>query len=176
VRTTSIRRGAAALALLALAACGSSTYGGGSSSGTSSSSGAAASHAVLATANSDLGRIVVDADGRTVYVFDKDTAGSGSSACTGDCAAKWPPVAATSGDLPVDGVTGKVGTITRADGSKQVTLEGMPLYLYAGDSHAGDVTGQAVGNLWWAVSPAGTKITGAPASSSSSVAPPMTGY
>jgi predicted lipoprotein with Yx(FWY)xxD motif len=176
VRTTSIRRGAAALALLALAGCGSSTYGGGSSAGTSSSSGAAASKAVLATAGSALGKVVVDADRRTVYVFDKDTAGSGTSACTGACLAKWPPVKATSGDLTADGVTGKVGTISREDGSKQITLGGMPLYLYSGDSHAGDVTGQAVGNVWWAVSPAGTKIAGAPASSSRSAAPPMTGY
>jgi predicted lipoprotein with Yx(FWY)xxD motif len=65
--------------------------------------------------------------------------------------------------LAADGVTGKLGTITRDDGTKQVTLGGMPLYLYSGDSHAGDVTGQAVGGSWWAVSPDGTKVTGAPA-------------
>jgi predicted lipoprotein with Yx(FWY)xxD motif len=170
VKTTSIRRSAAALALLALAGCGSSTYGGGSSSATSSSapssSSAAASAATLSTAGSSLGRIVVASDGRTVYVFDKDTAGSGTSACTGACLAKWPPVQATSGEPTVHGVTGQIGTITRDDGTKQVTLGGMPLYLFAGDSHAGDVTGQAVGGTWWAVAPDGKKIAAAAASSS----------
>jgi predicted lipoprotein with Yx(FWY)xxD motif len=180
VRTTKIRRGAAALAVLALAGCGSSTYGGGSTNATSSSaassSGTAPSGADLSTANSALGRVVVDATGRTVYVFDKDTAGSGTSACTAACLAKWPPVVAASGKPTVSGVTGQLGLITRDDGTRQLTLGGMPLYLYSGDSHAGDVTGQAVGNVWWAVSPAGTKISAAASSSSSSAAPPVTGY
>ena len=180
MRTTKIRRGAAALALLALAGCGSSSYGGGSKNATSSSaassSATAASGADLSAASSDLGRIVVDSTGRTVYVFDKDTPGSGASACTAACLTKWPPVKATSDEVTVHDVTGKVGVITRDDGTKQLTLGGMPLYLYSGDSHAGDVTGQAVGNVWWVVSPAGTKIAGAAASSSSSAAPPATGY
>ena len=162
MKTTSIRRSAAALALLALAGCGSSTYGGSSSSASSSSSSAAAaSGAVLSTANSSLGRVVVDADGRTVYVFDKDTAAPGKSACTGACQAMWPPVQATSGELTVRDVTGQIGTITRADGTKQVTLGGMPLYSYSGDSHAGDVTGQAFGGVWWAVAPDGRRPRGA---------------
>ena len=175
MRTTSIRRAAVALALLALAGCGSSTYGGGSANGTSSSSAASSSKAELTTAKTGLGTVVVDAQGRTVYVFDKDTAGSGASACSGDCLAKWPPVQAASDTPTVSGVTGKLGTITRDDGTKQVTLAGMPLYLFAGDSHAGDVTGQGVGGVWWAVSPDGAKITGS-AAASSSAAPPMTGY
>jgi predicted lipoprotein with Yx(FWY)xxD motif len=172
MRTTWIRKAAVALALLALAGCGSSSYGGGSATGTSSSS-AAASKAALATAKTDVGTVVVDAQGRTVYVFDKDTAGSGSSACTGDCQAKWPPVKAASGKPTASGVTGQLGTITRTDGTKQVTLAGMPLYLFAGDSHAGDVTGQGVGGVWWAVAPDGSKISAAAASSSS--APAVTG-
>jgi predicted lipoprotein with Yx(FWY)xxD motif len=185
MRTTSMRRGTLApalrapallaLALLVLAGCGSSSYGGGSTAA-GSSSPAAASNADLKTADTGLGKVVVDRDGRTVYVFDKDTAGAGTSACTGDCLAKWPPVQATSGELTVSGVTGQLGTITRDDGTEQVTLAGMPLYLYSGDSHAGDVTGQAVGGVWWAVSPAGSKITAAAAASSSSAAPPGTGY
>jgi predicted lipoprotein with Yx(FWY)xxD motif len=179
MRTTSIRGGAVALALMALAGCGSSTYGGGTAAGTSSSSAsssAPSAKADLKTADTGLGKVVVDADGRTVYVFDKDTAGSGTSACTAACLAKWPPVVAASGDLTGSGVTGKLGTITRDDGTKQVTLAGMPLYLYAGDSHAGDVTGQAVGGIWWAVSPSGTKITTTAASSSSPSAGMGTGY
>jgi len=164
-----MRRSAVTLALLALAGCGSTSYGGGSSAGTTSSSSAAssaASKADLKTANSSLGKVVVTADGRTVYVFDKDTPGSGTSVCSGACLAKWPPVQATSAAPTVDGVTGKLATITRDDGTKQVTLGGMPLYLFSGDSHAGDVNGQAVGGTWWAVGPNGTKITAAAASSS----------
>jgi predicted lipoprotein with Yx(FWY)xxD motif len=165
------RRGAVALALMALAGCGSTSYGGGSaaatSSSTSGSSTATTAKADLKTADSGLGKVVVDGTGRTVYVFDKDTAGSGTSACTAACLAKWPPVQATSATPTGSGVTGKLGTITRDDGTEQVTLAGMPLYLYVGDSHPGDVTGQAVGGVWWAVSPSGTKITTAAASSSS---------
>lgn len=169
----SMRAGGVALALVALAGCGSSSYGGGSSAATSSS--AATANADLKTADTALGRVVVDSDGRTVYVFDKDTAGSGTSACTGDCRAKWPPVQARPGRLTVSGVTGMLGTIPRDDGTEQVTLAGTPLYLYSGDAHPGDVTGQGVGGVWWAVSPAGTKITAA-AASSSSAPPPVTGY
>jgi predicted lipoprotein with Yx(FWY)xxD motif len=175
VRTTSIRRGAVALALLALAGCGSS-YGGGSASSTSSSSASAsASNAALKTASTSLGKVVVDSGGRTVYVFDKDTAGSGTSACTAACLAKWSPVQATSGKPTGTGVTGQLGTIKRDDGTEQVTLAGMPLYLYSGDAKAGDVTGQGVLGIWWVVGPDGTKITAA-AASPSSAAPPMTGY
>jgi predicted lipoprotein with Yx(FWY)xxD motif len=178
MRTTSIRRGAVALALLALAGCGSSTYGGGSAGGTGSSSAAssaASAKADLKTADTGLGKVVVAADGRTVYVFDKDTAGSGTSACTAACVAKWPPVVASSSKPTGAGVTGQLGTIKRDDGTEQVTLAGLPLYLYSGDAKAGDVTGQAVLGIWWAVSPSGTKITTA-AGSSSSAPPSSTGY
>ena len=175
MRTTSIRRGAVALALLALAGCGS-TYGGGSAAGTSSSSSSAsASNADLKTATTSLGKVVVDSGGNTVYVFDKDTAGSGTSACTGACQAMWPPVQATSSKPTVSGVTGQLGTIKRDDGTEQVTLAGMPLYVYSGDAKAGDVAGQAFGGLWWVVSPDGKKITAA-AAPSSSAPPPATGY
>ena len=174
VRKTATRAAVVAAGVLALAGCGDSAGGSASGSSSSSAGSASTSDAVLSTADSDLGTIVVDADGRTVYVFDKDTAGSGSSACSGDCLAKWPAVTADSDAPAVDGVSGEVGTISRDDGSKQVTLDGMPLYLYAGDSHAGDVTGQAVGGIWWVVAPDGKKITAA----ATSAPPPMptTGY
>ena len=181
----SMRRGAVAagmMALLALAGCGSSSsYGGGSAA--SSSSPAATANAVLKTADTGLGKVVVDAQGRTVYVFDKDAPGSGASACSGPCLAKWPAVQAASGKPAVSGVTGELGTIKRDDGTMQVTLAGMPLYLYAGDSKAGDVTGQGVGGVWWAVGPDGTKITtmagassAASSAASSSAQSPGTGY
>ena len=171
MKMTSLRRGAVVLALLALAGCGSSSYGGGSTAASSSSADTSSSTAAdLKTADTSLGTVVVDGTGRTVYVFDKDTAGSGTSACSAACLAKWPPVMATSDKPAVSGVTGQIGTITRDDGTKQVTLGGMPLYLFAGDSQAGDVTGQAVGGIWWVVAPDGTKITAAAAATSSSAA------
>jgi predicted lipoprotein with Yx(FWY)xxD motif len=116
----------------------------------------------LTTAESSLGPIVVNQDGMSVYVFDKDTPNSDASACEGDCLVNWPAVTVTDDSPEVDGVTGTVDTITRSDGSLQVTLNGWPLYLYAGDMAAGDVTGQAVGGVWWLVGPGGDKVTTTP--------------
>jgi predicted lipoprotein with Yx(FWY)xxD motif len=166
MRATSILSTVLAVGAVLLTGCGSSYdgnagSGGGGSSGSGSS--ASAANAALAIADSSLGEIVVDGKGMTVYVFDKDT-GSGQSACSGDCLTKWPAVVAESDSPAVDGVTGEVGTITRDDGTKQVTLGGMPLYLFAGDAKAGDVTGQGVGGVWWVVSADGAKVTAAPAS------------
>jgi len=161
---------AVAAAALLLAGCGS---GDDATSAGSTGTGRPAADAVLGTADSPLGRIVVDAEGRTVYVFDEDTAGSGRSACTGDCLRAWPAVPTGSAAPEGDGVTGELGTITRDDGSVQVTLAGLPLYSYAGDSHPGDVTGQGAQGVWWVVAPDGSKITAAP---SSAVPPPVPGY
>jgi predicted lipoprotein with Yx(FWY)xxD motif len=120
----------------------------------------AASNAALTTADSDLGEIVVDGEGMTVYMFDSDTQGSGTSTCEGQCATNWPAVTTDSDEPVVEGVTGEVGTITGVDGSTQVTLNGWPLYYYAGDAAAGDTTGQGVGDVWWVLTPAGEKIGG----------------
>ncbi len=144
-----------ALVLLSVAGCGSSGGAGDAPS--------PAAAGVLATADSDLGEIVVDAEGRTVYVFDRDTAGSGTSSCAAACLENWPAVTAEEEAPEVAGVSGEVGTIERDDGTRQVTLGGLPLYTYAGDSDAGDVTGQGVQGVWWVVSPDGAKVTEAPA-------------
>jgi predicted lipoprotein with Yx(FWY)xxD motif len=116
--------------------------------------------ALLTTADSSLGEIVVDADGMTVYMFDNDTQGGDASTCEGQCAANWPAVTTDSDDPAVEGVTGEVGTITGVDGETQVTLNGWPLYHYAGDSAAGDTNGQGVNGVWWVLTPAGEKIGG----------------
>ena len=168
MRKAHILAATAVLGALVLAGCG----GGGSAGGTATGSSVAAaspgrpSGAVLKTAKTALGTVVVDAGGRTVYYFDKDTANSGKSACSGACLNLWPPVKAGSASPSVDGVTGTVGTITRADGTKQLTLDGRPLYLYAGDAKPGDTTGQGVQNVWWVVAPDGSKITAAPSGGS----------
>ncbi|VXC24208.1 hypothetical protein [Aeromicrobium sp. 9AM] len=139
------------LAVLALTGCG----------GSDSSGDVPAKGSDIGTSTSSLGRIVVDGKGMTAYAFDKDTPGSGKSSCTGACAEEWPAITTSSAKPKVDGVKGEVGTITGADGSKQVTLEGMPLYTYADDGKAGDTNGQGVGDIWWVVSPAGKKIQAA---------------
>jgi predicted lipoprotein with Yx(FWY)xxD motif len=118
------------------------------------------SDALLTTADSDLGEIVVDGEGMTVYMFDNDTQGGDASTCEGECAANWPAVT-TDSDVPaVDGVTGDVGTITGVEGETQVTLNGWPLYYFAGDSAAGDVNGQGVNGVWWVLTPDGEKVGG----------------
>ncbi|SOC47914.1 Predicted lipoprotein with conserved Yx(FWY)xxD motif [Blastococcus aggregatus] len=159
---------ALALGVVGLAGCGSDSDG----SPAAGSSAGESPGAVLATADSPLGEIVVDGSGLTVCVFDEDTAGSGKSACSGGCLRIWPAVVADSDTPAVDGVDGQVGTITRDDGTRQITLEGLPLYTYAADSQAGDVTGQGVQGVWWVVAPDGGKISAA----GSSAPPPMPGY
>jgi predicted lipoprotein with Yx(FWY)xxD motif len=123
---------------------------------------------VLTTGDSELGEIVVDGDGLTVYYFSSDQPGSGESTCTGECLAAWPPVHAGSEDPQVEGVDAEVGTITGTDGELQVTLDGRPVYLYAGDSAPGDVTGQGLNDVWWVVAPDGSEITELPGSGSDS--------
>jgi predicted lipoprotein with Yx(FWY)xxD motif len=159
---------AVTLAIVGLAGCSStpaqSGSGGGSAkvpSSASASADASGGDAALATASTTLGKVVVDGKGLTVYVFDKDTANSGKSACTGACLTAWPPVTTTSAKPAVDGVTGTVSTIATPDGKKQVTVDGLPLYTFSGDSAAGDVKGQGLMGIWWAVSADGTKVTAA---------------
>ena len=161
---------AAAAVALALAGCSSpggeapadDGYGASTESTKSAapSDDAMASGTVLTVAGSDLGEIVVDGEGMTVYMFDNDTQGGDSSTCEGECATNWPAVTTDSDAPEVEGVTGEVGTITGVDGETQVTLNGWPLYYFAGDSAAGDVNGQGVNGVWWVLSPAGERIAG----------------
>lgn len=119
---------------------------------------AQASTVALAAAETDLGSILVDGDGRTLYQFLNDDAGT--STCTGDCAERWPPFEAT-GEVETDGVEADlVGTMVRADGTEQVTYASMPLYHFAGDAGPGDTSGQGVGGVWYVVGPDGEPITG----------------
>ncbi|MFC9352526.1 hypothetical protein [Arthrobacter sp. NPDC057013] len=112
----------------------------------------------LKTASSSKGDIVVDGKGMSVYYFTKDVKDSGKSNCLGECLVKWPPVIAATDTPKVEGVTGKVGTIDTPDGKKQVTVNGMPVYLWQKDKAPGDITGQGVGNVWYLVAPDGTMI------------------
>ncbi|MFI2372736.1 SCO0930 family lipoprotein [Streptomyces sp. NPDC018833] len=105
----------------------------------------------------DLGKVVTDSEGFTLYRFDKDTAKPPKSNCEGDCAKAWPVVAA-GGATAAPGVDPSlIGEVTRADGSKQLTIDGWPMYRYAKDTKAGDVNGQGVGGTWYASAPDGKK-------------------
>jgi predicted lipoprotein with Yx(FWY)xxD motif len=108
-----------------------------------------------------LNPIVHDAADMTLYRFDKDSAKPPTSNCAGDCAKTWPPVLVRSGSrIFVNGVsTGKIGIITRADGGRQVTIGGWPVYRYSGDNKPGDAKGEGVGGTWFAISPSGGKVT-----------------
>lgn len=165
-----------------LAACGSSASPGSSappvtSSGLSTSvaAGAASSKATLSVAKTSLGYIVAGPDGRTVYQYDKDIKGAGKSSCAGPCLAAWPPVT-TTGTPKTPGITGTVGTITTADGKKQVTLDGWPLYYYTGDGGAGDVNGQGIQGIWWALTAKGAKVTQPPGNGNSTGSGGKAGY
>ena len=153
---------ALSLAMVGLAGC--TSIGGGSGSGGSSDASNApnsASPSNLTTSGSSLGNIVVNGKGLTVYIFDKDTANSGKSACTGACLANWPPVTTTAPKPQVTGISGTVATIMDPDGKMQITINGLPLHTFAGDTAKGDVKGQGLQNVWWVVSPSGKKVTSA---------------
>ena len=172
--------GAVGVAVLA-AACssgGSSSSTGAASSspaGASSSGSAAASGSgktVITTASASGSTFLTDGSGRAVYLWAKDT--GDASTCTGACAGAWPPVTAT-GTVTASGsaMTSDLGTITRSDGTKQVTYDGHPLYYFAGDSGPGTATGQGSDNFgakWWLVAPSGSDVTGTVTSFSAAAA------
>lgn len=116
---------------------------------------------VQVSETADFGPILVDGDGMSLYVFMTDVQDSGTSACVDECAAEWPPLTAEGEPVAGEGVDATLlGTITRDDGSTQVTYNGWPLYLFAGDTAPGDTTGQGVddGGLWFLISPDGEPI------------------
>jgi predicted lipoprotein with Yx(FWY)xxD motif len=105
------------------------------------------------------GPALVDAEGRTLYLFTNDTQNSGASACTADCLAAWPPLLSQGAPVAGTGVdTTLLSTITRDDGTLQVTYNGWPLYYYADDIAPGDAMGQGMNSVWFLVSPTGTAI------------------
>jgi predicted lipoprotein with Yx(FWY)xxD motif len=153
------------LTALAVAACG-----GGGTAATAAPAPAPAPAKTAPTkttavrvANSSLGSILVDAQGRTLYLFKADSATH--SACSGACATAWPPLLANGKPTAGAGLSAsKLGTITRSGGQRQVTYNGHPLYTFVMDTKPGDTTGQGVvafGAGWFAVSPAGSQISSA---------------
>ena len=90
------------------------------------------------------GGMLVDSAGMTLYTFDRDTAGSGKSACNGPCIALWPALKAAD----TDRASGDWSIVTRDDGSKQWAYKSKPLYLWVKDQKPGDKTGDGVNKVW----------------------------
>ena len=159
----------AAAAAVSLGACGTSSTIAGVPSPAPVAAPAAppapaapAGPALTASPTAALGTVVVDGTGYTLYRFDKDKPKPSKSNCNGSCATQWPPVlvasAAAAKEVKLYGVdAGAVSTVKRADGKLQLTIGGWPVYRYSGDKAAGDTTGQGVGKVWFAVTPAGKK-------------------
>ena len=123
---------------------------------------AAGSSATVKTRHGKLGTFLVDSKGRTLYLFQKDK--RAKSTCAGECAKAWPPLL-TTGKASASGSARQdlIGTITRADGTIQVTYNDHPLYRFVNDKKAGDTKGQAVrafGAKWYALTRGGRKIGG----------------
>jgi predicted lipoprotein with Yx(FWY)xxD motif len=154
---------AAAIALLA-AGCGGGNKSSGSSGGspatTNSPATTAATGATIAVKSSKLGKILVDDQGRTLYLFEKDK--SPTSTCSGACAAAWPPDTTNGTPMASSGaIAADLNTSARADGSTQLVYHGHPLYRYSGDVKAGDTNGEGLdqfGAEWYVLSPTGNKI------------------
>jgi predicted lipoprotein with Yx(FWY)xxD motif len=129
-----------AAGVLLLAAC-TAPAGAGSAAPSSGGIDVTVSH-------TSAGDALAGADGMTLYIFTADA--GGSSACTGDCAAMWPPFMGDGSQVNAgDGISGSFGTITRDDGSKQITHGDQPLYYYSGDKAAGDSTGEGIFGKWF---------------------------
>ena len=126
-----------------------------SASASASESEAAGEAYEITVSDTSAGAALAGEGGMTLYTFDPDTAGV--STCNGGCADNWPPFTLDSGEEATagDGVTGTIGTITRDDGTTQVTYNGKPLYYYAADQNPGDATGDGVGGKWHIATPTG---------------------
>ena len=149
--------GLAGAGLLLLSACGS----GGSNYGSSPSSGSSPTPSgTVSVGSTDFGKVLVDPAQMTLYAFANDS--RGHSACSGSCATYWPPVPGS--DAPkqsMASISATFGTIKRSDGSSQLTVDGFPMYTYAGDGSPGQANGQGTnlsGGLWWVVSPDGSWV------------------
>jgi len=117
----------------------------------------ATTSSTVMTAESDLGTILVDGEGMALYLFTKDTQGSGESTCEGPCLEAWPPlVGEPTAGAGVDDA--KLGSIVRTDGTTQATYNGWPLYYWVEDTAPGDTKGQAVNDVWWVLDPEGDAI------------------
>ncbi|MFF9053066.1 SCO0930 family lipoprotein [Streptomyces erythrochromogenes] len=158
---------AAVAVVLAASACGPSDY---KASDSTQPAGAAAEAApaaagpgnqpggqLAASVTEQLGSVLTDSAGLTLYRFDKDTAKPPKSNCEGDCAKTWPVVAAGDVTAASGMDPSLLGEVVRSDGTKQLTVAGWPAYRFNKDAKPGDINGQGVGGVWFAFGPDGKK-------------------
>jgi predicted lipoprotein with Yx(FWY)xxD motif len=169
-RTLSTLTGAAAAGIVALAVAG---CGGGGGGGTGNAAigpprTASGKTATVGLASTGLGKVLVNDQGRTLYLFRADH--GTTSACTGACATQWPPLRATGKPKVGTGLQASaVATTKRSDGKPQVSYHGHPLYTFVGDKKAGDTTGQGInafGAAWFGVTASGAQASGSASGSS----------
>jgi predicted lipoprotein with Yx(FWY)xxD motif len=127
--------------------------------------------------NSKYGPLLVSSSGLTLYHLTSET--KGAIRCTGACATLWPPVLVKGGAMPTAGAgltAAKLGTIRRPGGQAQVTYNGLPLYRYSADKKPGQVLGEDVGGVWFAVSSAGKIVKHARAATTTTTTTSSGGY
>ncbi len=162
----------ASLAMVGFAACGGDDD---DDEGGDDAGAPAAAASLKVAQDAKHGAILTNADGLTLYVFTQDSAGK--SVCNDTCAQTWPPLVTTSAAAPeVDGASGDFSLVTREDGKKQIALNGRPLYTYAADKKAGDVSGEGVGGVWFVAKANGEAPAAAATPSSSSSTGDPYGY
>jgi predicted lipoprotein with Yx(FWY)xxD motif len=114
---------------------------------------------ILVSQSTEFGPILVDEEGLSLYIFVDDTQFGESSNCNDECAVEWPPLLSQGSPIAGEDVDSTLlGTVTRADGSLQVTYNGWPLYLFQGDTTLGDTNGQGMENLWFLITPTGDVV------------------
>jgi predicted lipoprotein with Yx(FWY)xxD motif len=171
-RITLLAAPLALLVALVIAGCGGSSDNVKASAPAASATPATSSggKATIGTRKGSIGTFLVDSQGRTLYLFEKDK--GSTSTCSGACATEWPPAPTKGQPKAGSGVeAAQLGTTTRSDGVTQVTYAGHPLYRYLGDQAPGDTNGEGLddfGGGWDVVAPSGQKIEGDESSASSS--------
>ncbi|MEU6660158.1 SCO0930 family lipoprotein [Streptomyces sp. NPDC046821] len=178
-KSTSVPVAFTVAAVLLAAGCGSSQGTAATTTGSaeraSTNNGAQPSQAgrLSVWKSKQLGPVVTDGAGFTLYRFDKDTPKPPASHCAGECAAAWPPVLADGAKAGRGIGSGLLGSVKRADGTEQLTLAGRPLYRYAQDTAPRQTRGQGVGGTWFAAAPDGTKAQAQQAPSESEDLPAL---
>jgi predicted lipoprotein with Yx(FWY)xxD motif len=151
---------AVVLMLLPVGACGQVSAGAEDTGDRAREVSPTMTAATLATSPTDRGTVVVDGNGRTLYMFTADLAGSKSS-CHDACVTEWPPLDAPAAHAGKGVASMSIGTIERPHGTEQITYHEHPLYYFAGDDHVGDTEGQGVtsfGGTWFMLRPDGTPV------------------
>ncbi|GAC1321714.1 MAG: hypothetical protein NVS2B16_12150 [Chloroflexota bacterium] len=118
---------------------------------------------VQVATNANLGKILVGANGMTLYFLTPERAGT--IICTGACTTLWPPLllpAGTASPTAGPGVNGTLGVVTRADGTRQITYDGLPLYMFSRDQKPGDTNGQGFANVWFVINAVATPLAATP--------------